>query len=92
MYYLCVRNEGLTAEPQSVGANRCVRPASPTPRILRHVSCADTPVCPYGKCNHLGHSQGFKPRIARIAQIILGQHDETDDTDIASGCALAPPG
>ena len=40
----------------------------------------------------IGHPQGFKPRIARIAQIILGQHDETDDTDFASGCALAPPG
>ena len=49
--------------------------------------------CPYdGNMNHLGQAQGFKPRIARIARIILGQHDETDDTDFASGCALAPPG
>ena len=38
-----------------------------------------------------GHPQGFKPRIARITQIILGQHDETDDTDFASGCALNNP-
>lgn len=59
---------------------------------------ADTSVSPYINRAHIGqplrkigHPQGFKPRIARIARIILGQH-ETDDTDFASGCALAPPG
>ena len=30
----------------------------------------------------IGHPQGFKPRIARIAQIILGQHEITQMTRI----------
>ena len=82
---LLSRRQGVTdvgASPRGcpvfyVGNNRAGRPRPYTNR-------APTRDAPTGNMNHLGQAQGFKPRIARIAQIILGQHDETDDTDFAS--------
>ena len=44
------------------GNNRAGRPRPYTNR-------APTRDAPTGNINHLGHPQGFKPRIARIAQI-----------------------
>ena len=83
MSKFCLNSVDKRKKPRCVGANRCVRPASyGTPKGQTHRSAPTSTD---------GYPQGFKPRIARIARIILGQHDETDDTDFASGCALNNP-